>query len=74
VGDVVILNGWTNLDIPVERVLEGARDLEYVLILGVKQDGSFVAASNKADLRQGLWAASKYIHKVHNGDYTDGDT
>jgi hypothetical protein len=72
-GEVVILHGWTRLDIPVERVLEGSRDFEYVLILGVKQDGNFAAASNTSDLDRALWACTKFIHKYHAGDYDGTD-
>lgn len=56
-GDVVILNVVTRLDIPVKRVLEGSlkEDLEEVVVIGYDKEGEFYFASNKADGSSVLW-------------------
>lgn len=68
-GEVVILGGETRLPIPVERVLEGAKDLEYVLVLGLDSEGNFISATSEGNLQRALWFATKFIHKCHNGDF-----
>ena len=67
-GEVVILGGVTTLEIPVERVLDGAKECDYVLVLGWKGDEMHTAASD-GDLSRALWIATKFIHKLHAGDY-----
>jgi hypothetical protein len=56
-GDVVLLNVVTRLDIPVQRVLDGAvnADLEKVVVIGYDKEGEFYFASNKADKVSVLW-------------------
>lgn len=56
-GDVVLLNVVTRLDIPVQRVLESAlkEDLEEVVVIGYDKEGEFYFASNKADRSSVLW-------------------
>lgn len=66
----MILGCETSLPIPVERVLEGAKDLEYCLVLGIDSEGNFVAATSEGDLQRALWFATKFIHKCHSGAYT----
>jgi hypothetical protein len=61
----------TKLDIPVETVLDGARDLESVVVLGWDRDGAFIAASSVADTNAMLRAAALFQHKLLNGDYDD---
>lgn len=69
-GDVVELECQTLMDIPPDKVLEAAKgQLEYVLVLGLTKDGAFWAASSGADMAQAVYAASKFIHKEHDGDY-----
>lgn len=50
-GDVVILPVETRLDLPLERVLDGAREAEVsdVLLLGYDKDGRFHCASTTTD-------------------------
>jgi hypothetical protein len=67
-GDVVILGGETKLPIPVERVLDGAKECDYVLVLGWKGEEMWTASSD-GDLAKALWLATKFIHKIHAGDY-----
>lgn len=50
-GEVVILDTETTLDIPAERVLQAAieTDLDKVLVVGVEKDGTlYVAASGSS--------------------------
>ena len=68
-GEVVVLNGYTTLPIPIERVLEGNKDLTSVLVLGWNKDGKFVAAASGGDFESAVFAAQRFIHKVHAGDY-----
>ena len=68
--NVVMLPCVTTLPIPVERVLEGAKDCDYVLVLGWKGDVMHTACSD-ADLQRAIYLATKFIHKVHAGDYDE---
>lgn len=68
-GEVVPLNGQTKGDIPVETVLNGAKDCEYVLVLGYDKDGNLEAGCSTASLERAVFIASRFIHKVHAGDY-----
>lgn len=56
-GDVVLLNVVTRLDIPVERVLDGATnaELEEVVVIGYDKEGEFYFSSNKANGGSVLW-------------------
>lgn len=56
-GDVVLLNVITRLDIPVERVLDGATnaELEEVVVIGYDKEGEFYFSSNKANGGSVLW-------------------
>jgi hypothetical protein len=55
--NVIDFPGGTLLDIPVDKVLEGAKDasLDQVVIVGVKEDGSTYLAFSTSDLYQILW-------------------
>jgi hypothetical protein len=55
--NIVDFPGGTLLDIPVDKVLEGAKDasLEQVVVVGVKEDGSTYLAFSTSDLYQILW-------------------
>ena len=53
---VIPLNNVTRLDLPVDRVLEAAKDfLDDVVILGYDKDGMEYFASNMADGGSVLW-------------------
>lgn len=68
--DNVIRPGFTTLqDIPVDTVLDGNKDLEYVLVLGYNKSGEFVAACSEADLAKATFAAQHFITQVHVGGY-----
>lgn len=70
-GEVVNLNVVTLLDLPVERVIDGAReaDLETIVILGYDQDGMEFFSSNKADGGGVLWLMERLKRQLlDNGD------
>jgi len=59
-GEVVVLNNITSLDIPADRVLEQAIDkLEKVVIMGYTKDGEEYFASSVADGGTVLWLMEK---------------
>lgn len=66
-GDVVMLEGWTRLPIPVERVLDNAKHCTHVLVLGWDDKGEFYAAASQTD--GNLQLAAKFQHKLLAGDY-----
>ncbi len=75
-ADVITLDVQTRLDIPPERVLEGAAkvDLESVVIIGCEQDGTYYIASSEADSRDILWLLEIYRHHLMESQRpTDGD-
>ena len=48
---ITYLDKYTELDIPVERVLEGAKDqLDQVFILGWDKEGNLYSASSHGDI------------------------
>lgn len=56
-AEIITLDLITKLDIPVERVIDGAKkaDLETAVVIGWDKDGEFYFASNKADGADVLW-------------------
>lgn len=69
-ADVVVLGGFTKLDIPVERVLDGAKDLESVLVLGWTKSGQLYAASSMGgDGMRAIELAMRFQHKYLDGGY-----
>lgn len=56
-GDLVIWNGVTKLDIPVERILDRAREenLDSAIVLGWDKDGGVFFASSVADGGNVMW-------------------
>lgn len=56
----------TTVDIPAERVLEGAAGCEEVIIIGAK-DGEPYYASSLADVYQQLWMIEKFKLKLLMG-------
>lgn len=52
---VIVFNGITTLDIPVERVLDGAKHLQSVIVIGRDENGKLHFASNRADSQKVLW-------------------
>ena len=55
-GEVVILDMETSLDIPADRVLEAAVGcVDPVVVIGYDEEGGLYFASSVADKRQVLW-------------------
>lgn len=55
-GNVIPLGGVTRLDLPVDRVLEGAKGkLDGIVILGWDKEGYRYFASSYADGGEVLW-------------------
>lgn len=55
-GKVIPLGGVTKLDLPVDRILEAAKDsLEGVVLMGYTKDGEHYFASTYADGGEVLW-------------------
>ena len=56
-GEIVILNTITRLDLPPERILDAAKkaDLESVVIIGYTKEGEYYGASSLADGGDVLW-------------------
>ena len=59
-GKVIPLGNITKLDIPVDRVLEAAKDrLEGVVLMGYDKEGNLSFASTYADGGEVLWLLEK---------------
>jgi hypothetical protein len=70
-GDVVKLGCVTRLPIPPDDVLEAAvGKLRYVLVLGFGKDGEMYTASSDGDMSEALWITTKFVHKLHEGNYS----
>ncbi len=54
-ADIHILDVETTLDLPVDRVLDGAKDCERVIVIGVTPDGDYHFASSLANRHTILW-------------------
>lgn len=67
-----MMGGFTKLPLPVERVLDGAKGCDFVLVLGWKGDEMWTAVS-EGDMERAVYLATKFIHKVHAGDFDAGD-
>lgn len=61
---VVPLHGFTTLDLPPERVLDGAKEanLAGVVIIGVEPDGKEYLASSWGDSAAILWHLKRAEH------------
>ena len=59
-GKILPFHGLTKLDIPVDRILEGAKGkLDSVVILGYDKDEEEYFASSMADGGEVLWLLEK---------------
>lgn len=64
-GKVIPLNNVTKLDLPVDRVLESAKDqLEGVVLMGYDKEGEFYFASTYADGGDVLWLLENMKKKL----------
>ena len=71
-GKVIPLGGVTRLDLPPDKILEGAKgQLEGVVIMGYDKDGSQYFASSYADGGEVLWlleSCKKTLMEVKTGE------
>lgn len=65
-GEVIFLDILTRLDIPVDRVLDAAKEsgLESVIVVGRDGNGEFYLASSKANVVEVLWDLEVAKHKI----------
>ncbi len=55
-GKVILMNGITKLDLPIDRVLDSAKgELEGVILIGYDKEGEEYFASTYADGGDILW-------------------
>lgn len=68
--NVVTLDTPTTLDIPAERVLDGAKEAELrcVIVLGHKEDGELYFASSLGGVAEVLWLLEKAKHNLLDFD------
>jgi hypothetical protein len=72
VSNVLELPCWTRHDLPVDTVLENNKGkFVHVLILALDANGGFAAATSHADIFKNQHLAQKFIHKCHDGSYTE---
>ncbi len=66
-GKVITLNCITKLDLPVDRVLDGAKEkLKSAVILGYDKDGEYYFAGTYAGTHEVLWLLEKAKQAVLN--------
>ena len=70
---VIVLDVPTRLDIPVDRILDRAKEagLSHVIVVGETEDGEFYFASNRADGPETLWSlemAKLKLLRIVDGD------
>ena len=67
-GKVLPFHGLTKLDIPVDRILEGAKGkLDSVVILGYDEAGEEYFASSIADGGEVLWLLERCKQELMGG-------
>ena len=66
-AEIIEWDGVTSLDIPVERVLSRAlrANLDSVVIVGWREDGSFYFCSSKADAADCAWALQRGVYELN---------
>ncbi len=64
-GDVIIMGGATKLDIPPDRVLEGAIDkLDVAIVIGYEKGGEEYFASSVTDAETIVWLIERMKHRL----------
>lgn len=59
-GDVIDLFDGTRGDIPVEDVLDAAKKLQMVCVMGITEDGQEYFASSSGDYKENYWLAGRF--------------
>jgi len=60
-GEVIDMNGGTRGDVPVVDVLENAKKLQMVTIMGYDADGNEYFATSSGDYQENAWLAGRFI-------------
>lgn len=69
--NVLLFPGPTTLDIPPDRVLEGAVGcLDDVILIGKHKDGSLYFASSSGDVAETLWVLEQFKARLLAGDFS----
>ena len=63
-GEVIVANIITKLDVPVERILDGAQGLASIVVMGYDQDGNEYFASSIASGDEVLWLMERSKMKL----------
>lgn len=66
-GEVVLLDQITSLDLPADRVLETAieQELESVVVIGYTKEGQEYFASSIADAADCCWLVDRFKRALH---------
>lgn len=59
-GDVIDFDGGTRGDIPVDVVLNAAKKLQMVCVMGITQEGQEYFASSSGDYKENYWLAARF--------------
>jgi hypothetical protein len=61
-SNIILFHGDTTLDIPCERVLQGAQEakLKTVLVIGWDENDEMYAACSSGDNRETMWLLKKF--------------
>lgn len=72
-GDLLIMDGVTKLDIPPERVLEAAKEanLKTVVVMGITEDNSEYFASSTGDSLPILFLAERLKYEIVSGNWAE---
>lgn len=64
---IIPIGGITKLEIPIDKVLEGAKDqLEGVLLIGFDKNGELYTASTYSDGGDIMWLLEACKHRLWN--------
>lgn len=60
--NIIEFPGYTVVEIPVETVLDGAKDqdIDHLVIMGRKKDGAYYFASSTSDAKDMMWICEKF--------------
>ena len=69
-GDVINMGGGTLIEVPVYKVLDGAKEanLRHVIVIGVDYDGAEYHASSTGQCEKMLWMVKRFEWELLKGD------
>ena len=68
-SNVIDFPGETYLDLPVPQVLDGMKDAETVLVIGLDDKGDLCSAASTGDAQVLLWLIEKWKYALLSGAY-----